>query len=267
MDDALQSSSAWTFHKPRAEFRCGSFGGIVDAAHPGSGVNRLSISTNPLAGHILAARPSSNVAPDLNQPHRPARDETDLQIADSYIRGNDLVATYEPRDAWPYTTQIYWSAPDHDHDDQLIGSLSLFVSLQTHLLDTWPTLSIESLLETDEVMFLSEGAASPHAVKPIGRGQHLLKPTGTACCVLQRLVGAPVSYAEIMPASDFRALTIRYISDGACQTSWELFADFLEKGVIRRARMQSIFLPRENDLAVAAELCQEIDKRRLPLTT
>jgi hypothetical protein len=70
-----------------------------------------------------------------------------------------------------------------------------------------------------------------------------------------------------MPATDFRELTIQYISDGACQTSWELFADFLEKGVIRRARMQSVFVPRKNDTAIATALCKEIDQQRLPLTT
>ena len=95
----------------------------------------------------------------------------------------------------------------------------------------------------------------------------MLQPNGKACCVLQRLVGGPVSYAEIMPASDFRELTIQYISDGACQTSWELFADFLEKGVIRRARIQSVFMPRNNDQAIALAICKEIDHQRLPLTT
>jgi hypothetical protein len=84
---------------------------------------------------------------------------------------------------------------------------------------------------------------------------------------MQRLVGMPVSYVEIMPAGDFRELAIRYISDGSCQTSWELFADFLEKGVIRRARMRSVFVPRQNDLEIAETLCREINQQRLPLTT
>jgi hypothetical protein len=267
LDDVARSNGAWTFHKTRAELCCGELTGQVDVSHPESGLNRLSIGTSQLSGHILAARPSSSEAPDPKQADRHTRDTSGLNVADSYVRGCDLVATYEPRDDWPYTTQIYWSAPVHETMEQRLGSLSLFVSLHTHLLDTWPRLSIESLLEADEAFYLADNAGAPGAMKPIGRGQHELQPTGKACCVLQRLVGVPVTYAEIMPASDFRKLTIRYISDGACQTSWELFADFLEKGVIRRARMQSVFVPRNNDQAIALALCKEIDQQQLPLTT
>jgi hypothetical protein len=148
-----------------------------------------------------------------------------------------------------------------------LGSLSVLVSLQTHLLDTWPRLSIDSLLEAEEAFFLTGCAGAFGNVKSIGRGEHRFQPTAQSCCVLRRLVGLPVSYAEIMPASDFRELTVRYISDGACQTSWELFADFLEKGVIRRARIRSVFLPQMDDVANAESLCREINEQRLPLTT
>ncbi len=54
--------------------------------------------------------------------------------------------------------------------------------------------------------------------------------------------------------------------NGAIQSQWELFAEFLEKGVIRRARLQSLFVPRENDVQLVAECCQAIEHRPLPLT-
>jgi hypothetical protein len=41
----------------------------------------------------------------------------------------------------------------------------------------------------------------------------------------------------------------------------------LEKGVIRRARLQSLFVPRENDVQLVAECCRAIESRPLPLTT
>jgi hypothetical protein len=266
MSDVLSSTGMWSLQKTRAQLCCGSLVGHVDVSQPESGLNRLFVSTTPLTGHILAIRPSSNVATDVSQAARQTRDTTGLNVADSYVRGCDLVATYEPRDNWPFTTQIYWGAHSGETADQL-GALSLFVSLQTHLLDTWPKLRIDSLLETDEIFFLADGPGGHSEVKSIDRGEHVLRPTGAACCVLQRLVGVPASYAEIMPAGDFRELTIRYISDGACQTSWELFADFLEKGVIRRARLQSVFVPRKNDVAMIESLCRTIHQQPLPLTT
>jgi hypothetical protein len=101
---------------------------------------------------------------------------------------------------------------------------------------------------------------------PLGEGGHTLQSVSKATCLLRRLTGTNVSYAEIMPASDFRDVLVNRASNGVCDTSWELFADFLEKGVIRRARLQAVFLPRQNDVVKAAKLCQEIDCRPLPLT-
>jgi hypothetical protein len=186
---------------------------------------------------------------------------------DYYVRGSDLVTTYSPRADWPFTTQIYWSAMPIVQAGHVLGSLSLFVSLQTHLLDTWPRLSIGSRLESDEMLLLVADSDDHVKSKSLDLGEHVLNPSGQACCILQRLAGTALSYAEIMPASDFRQLAIRQAADGTCEITWELFADFLEKGVIRRARLQSALVPRENDVVAASALCQAIDHQRLPLTT
>ncbi len=47
---------------------------------------------------------------------------------------------------------------------------------------------------------------------------------------------------------------------------WELFADFLEKGVIRRARVYGVLLPREDDIELALECCAAVQQIPLPLT-
>ena len=39
-----------------------------------------------------------------------------------------------------------------------------------------------------------------------------------------------------------------------------MFADFLEKGVIRRARVHAAVLPRENDVELAIECCRAIEQ-------
>ena len=48
---------------------------------------------------------------------------------------------------------------------------------------------------------------------------------------------------------------------------WRLFAEFLEKGVIRRARVHGAIVPRKNDIEIAAACCRAIDGLELPLTT
>jgi hypothetical protein len=70
-----------------------------------------------------------------------------------------------------------------------------------------------------------------------------------------------------MPASDFQRLTVEFDSDSGCRTRWELFAEFLEKGVIRRARLQTALLDRQHDLEAAAVCCRRFHERPLPLTT
>ena len=47
----------------------------------------------------------------------------------------------------------------------------------------------------------------------------------------------------------------------------KLFPERLEKGVIRRGRICAWFLPREADLAIAAELFRRFVSQPPPLTT
>jgi hypothetical protein len=99
------------------------------------------------------------------------------------------------------------------------------------------------------------------------QAKQMVRPSADICGVLHRLTELPISYAELMPGSDFRALTVRQTAHGEYQAEWDLFADFLEKGVIRKARLQTAFLPRENDVQIALEYCAAIERRPLPLTT
>jgi hypothetical protein len=69
-----------------------------------------------------------------------------------------------------------------------------------------------------------------------------------------------------MPAGDFHDVRLRQTPRGSA-LEWRLFGEFLEKGVIRRARLHAAVLPRENDIETAAACCAAIDSLELPLTT
>jgi hypothetical protein len=94
-----------------------------------------------------------------------------------------------------------------------------------------------------------------------------IQPSAGDCCIIRRLADMPLSYVEIMPASDFRHVVVHHESDGICRVSWELFADFLEKGVIRRSRLHSAFVERANDVELAAACGEAMARSSLPLTT
>jgi hypothetical protein len=56
-------------------------------------------------------------------------------------------------------------------------------------------------------------------------------------------------------------------SEGNYGVQWQLFSEFLEKGVIRRARVHGAFLRREGDVETAAACCDALERESLPLTT
>jgi hypothetical protein len=262
------SLMVWEFNRPRATLHSAQLVGDVDVSHPELGVSRLSINDQPLPGTIFGVDVCGNgrPSPGPGKPH-PVTRPGSWRVVEAYVRGCDLVATYEPRKEWPFTTQIYWSAPPAEPGEHVLGALSQFISLETHLLDTWPRLYVRTRLDADEALFLACDSGDRAEATSLGTGRHEVSPTGRSCCVVRRLAGAPVSCLEIMPTSDFRELVVEFAADGACDTGWELFGEFLEKGVIRRARPRSIFVRREKDIAIATALCQAMDRQRLPLTT
>jgi len=221
----------------------------------------MGVGTVSFEGSILCVRRSDDSL-DSRQRHQ----RTSWPLDDAYVRGADLVATYAPANDWPFSPQIYWRINPSDAAEQY-NSLSLLVSVQTHLLETWPHISIESHLRSAELLLVSAGTddeADPHV---LGRGDHVFSPSASAGCLVHRIAGADFSYAEIMPPSDFRELRLSWSADGSCHAAWLLFADFLEKGVIWRARLQSLLMPRKKDVELAQACCRAIDQRPLPLTT
>jgi hypothetical protein len=265
--DAVGTGNAWSFHNSHAELLSGAISARVDVTHPELGVNHLTFDSRRIEGMVLGVRAGDRSAPMADALASNEFGKRQWCLADAYVRAGDLVATYQPTDDWPYSAQIYWKATDSQRNSDQFGSLSLLVSLQTHLLDTWPTIFIETRLVANEVLYLTCDDGQLVECQSLQRGDRSCQPTSSESCVLQRLAGAPISYVEIMPASDIREIVISRGDDGGSCARWELFADFLEKGVIRRARMQSVIVPRDDDVQHAVAACAEIGRRPLPLTT
>jgi hypothetical protein len=258
MDDYV-ASDLWSFREPIAELHFGALSARVDVSRPEIGLNAIFIGPHSVEGSFLCVRRSDQSITSRSP-------ECAWPVADAYVRGPDLVATYRPSDDWPFSPQIYWGAGKPDVPGPL-GSLSLLVSVQTHLLETWPRIGVESHLTSGEVFLLGPKSSDEFEPESLTRGEHVFYPSQCAGCVLWRLPGEELSYVEIMPASDYREFRLRCDADNTCHASWSLFADFLEKGVIWRARLQSLILPRRDDVALAIECCRAINQKPLPLTT
>jgi hypothetical protein len=268
MSDTLTSGHSWLLTAPRAVLRAGALHGELDVSRPELGVSQLTINQRACTGKLFGVLPCPQK--DLHPLPTDHEDFSRLlprQPADAYVRGGDLVVAYQPTESWPYATQIYWQIADEGYSPGWLSSVSVLVSLQTNLLDTWPTMCIDTHLEADDVVHVDCEPPYENAIHLLPARTHAIRHASGVCCILYRLAGMPISYAEMMRGSDIREVTISRDHGRLHHSRWELFAEFLEKGVIRRARMLSILVPREHDIESARAACNALERRPLPLTT
>jgi hypothetical protein len=266
MSNAIDADHRWLLNSSRAELHAGALYGQLDLSRPELGVGQLTIDGQPFNGSFFGVLPCAQTEPGVSPPATDELSRSPRQVADAYVRGGDLIAAYRPTPEWPYATQIYWQITYADRAAHLLSSMSLLVSLQTHLLDTWPTMCIETRLAADEVLHLDCATGKQNGVRVLSSATIVEHSGSGACCILYRLGGMPLTYVEMMEGSDMRQVSIRRGDDRICHARWELFAEFLEKGVIRRARMHALLVPRSCDTELARAAYNALQLQPLPLT-
>ena len=75
-----------------------------------------------------------------------------------------------------------------------------------------------------------------------------------------------ISYVELVFPADFHGATASVSDDGG-GVQYHLIPEFLEKGVIRMARIQSLFVPRADDEKLAEQAQELFAAAAPPLTT
>jgi len=162
---------------------------------------------------------------------------------DAYVRGHDLVVTYEQTTDRPIRTTLYWRAlPDEVSADI---ALELVVSVQTSLLESRPALEVRSVAPAAEL--------APDYDQ------------GDAC--LLRLPGGKRSYFEALHPSAYAESNVEAGTAGVELRHRVFFPEDLEKGVILRARLRALLLPRAGDSEAAARYHQSFLASPPPLTT
>lgn len=265
--------SAWTLSSGEAHLEERALRATIDPAQPQKGLVVPTIHSRPMEGRLLAiSRAEPNPSTGANTSKDSAAGDWPLTLAETYVRGGDLVASYSASESWPYAPQIYWSAGALNDSHGAAASIEILLSVQTHLLDTYPCIQIGTELPGAEISSLRSISEPQPEVVPILPGSNVAMSSGAEpSCVLWRPAGEAWSYAEVMHASDFRQMELQHAPAanslvGKSSVRWHIFADFLEKGVIRRARLFAFFLPRENDSVLAAACCRSLDRLPLPLT-
>src|SRR5258706_13689282 len=108
----------------------------VDVAHPEKGF--LCSASN---GRFMQLLPADATKP--------------LKLADAYVRGNDLVALYEPQPPMQVQPQVYWRA--RQDAGQVALGVEMIVSMQTSLLDSNPETVVATGMPTGAIWGPAEG--------------------------------------------------------------------------------------------------------------
>lgn len=183
-------------------------------------------------------------------------------LVEAYVREADLIASYGATQKFPFATQVDWRLMQNEVDAVCVACI---VSVQTDLLDTHPVMEVTCEVSAEEALLLSTDDLS---AKPIPATLPSLLPRQAgAQLVLLRLSGTRFTYAEAIDPSDYCGVELSRSDRGRLRLTWQLFSHFLEKGVIRRGRLCSMLVPRDNDAQHAVQFFRDFLASELPLTT
>ena len=183
----------------------------------------------------------------------------DTQLADLYVRGDDLIANYQSSDD-QFARELYWRVLDDELPTSSFA-LEMIYSLQTDLLDSQPEPRIISELKTTEVCYWS---AVGNALT--GDLKWKKQEGADGCQLITARLSDETRIAIAVYPSDLVVMEFADI-EGETTLTCRLNAEFLEKGVIRRTRMFAMFAASDMSDAEMAEVAQKFLDSELPLTT
>jgi hypothetical protein len=212
--------SCWQVDGQWAGLHIGPFSASLDLLHPGAGLAEWhGLGDDSSAVRILAVE-----APSF-RPDQPA------PLGEAFLRGNDLIAVYQEAAHWPVLVHGQWRALPTPEASEVLAAVELVVSVRTDRLEVRPELGVCAVLPAGETL----------PVEGLG-------------CLIFRPRHRDWSYVEMAyPAESLVCESAQ--SDavaGQARLRRGLFARPLEKGVLLRTRVRSVFVRRENDALVAA---------------
>lgn len=225
----MSATSPWRLEANQANLAGGPFNLLLDLNHPEHGATLRRDS--PISQSLWAW----------------AHGGLRANLVESYLRGRDLVARYEPVDGAPFHTQVYWRCETPSSESDSLR-LSLILSIHTDQLDTHPTYTVESAMSdcnASEIQTDATASLSPGTLFTADDQSWSMVETSQP--------------GEAISCSGSKATA-------AAASRWRLFDQFLEKGVIRRARLSLVVAQGVIDASRAASLCRELQAAPAPLT-
>jgi hypothetical protein len=246
----------WQLDGNQSRLQCGRITAQIDLEYPARGVGQIKYRGTSLTGtHILRVISAEG---DRDQQELPSH---------HHVRGTDLIASYGEQGGCPVAREVYWRVVC-EHDTNLCG-LELWLSAETRLLDSDPHLVCASNLPACAIYHLPPEDTGEFAKIETRPGERVVLTRGeSAGVVLFRPAAQTWSYCQMVHPADFDRSTIDDRQNRQTEITTSFFAqERLEKGVIRRARVRGLFVPRGDDFAQTVDAYRHFAASQLPLTT
>jgi hypothetical protein len=243
-----------------ADSRCSA---TIDVARPAAGL-RLCLKSKRAASEMQVLSFTFGERPLF-----------DVSRIDAYVRGSDLVATYDETPSHHVRTQAYWRRIEPaefcaDFAARIAIGFELILSVNTSLLDSDPQATIGSVVSPiADVLQLRRStdgnlvAASAKATQSSDR-----QAGESADGFIARLTEERLSYVELLHPADFGTSTAA-VAGGVTprlQIAHRLFRQRLEKGVILRARVRGGLVEQSRDEEIATAAFRQFAATEPPLT-
>ena len=239
-------SSAWRLDSNKATLCTPALTASIDLLKPSTGFSQLIFRDAPIDGFALGVNLDGGAA--LSK----------ADITDAFVRGSDLVVTYNETNERPFSLQVYWRATIGEQGALLLDTI---LSFQTDLLESFPELTVETLLPAATARFLPDDQTKTTKLTLPAE-----LPADRNGSLLLRATSGDWSYAETSHPEDRGECQIERRQDESLWLRRQLGGSFLEKGVIRSLRVRGVFLPSEGDLALATQCLASLATEEPPLT-
>lgn len=243
----ISTSNIWQLQAGHARLQIPQFAASVDLSSPSLGLQQLDYAGAQVTGHLLGVS-ASGISSDSSN-----------KASDVFVRGEDLVATYPEAEDRSYSLEVYWRVISR----KAMTVVDLLLSLETSLLESFPSVSTQSLLTADEAWLVSCDETSAEEITDFTTGVL----SQESLCIVLRPEGVAWSYVEMPHPDDQGKVNVYCPTVGEIAIQRDLAGAFLEKGVIRRLRIHGAFVPRAGDLQLAGQLLSELAAGSPPLTT
>ena len=215
----------WKLAQQRIELSTGALCLAVELARPAAGLRDVVFDGHPLP----ELRPLQLTA------HPPVAAEA---VIESYVRESDCVVTYAQLPERTVRPQYAFRLLNADElGDQASCGVELLIGLQTSLLESDPTCSNVTEAAVEQVLALGRDDEWTSLDQPCQ-----LDDEQFLGAVLFRLQHPEISYVELVFPADFRGAQLT-LDDGAARLGYQMFPEFLEKGVIRKGRIWAVLTP------------------------